>query len=133
MPDDYTGTILWRTGRWTQYSVVNLKSVTIKCSDFKSRYSNLICMLFAQIVSAHNSFICRALQCGCLWVKALHLLHTQVLTQSDLHELYSDLVSDADSETIHISEVIHQLYVTFMCDYFHILTIILPMGFVENE
>jgi len=90
-------------------------------------------MLFAQIVSAHNNFICRALQRGSLWVNALHLLHTQVLTQSDLHELYSDLASDADSQTLHISEVIHQLYITFICDYFHILTITLPMGFVENE
>ena len=66
-------------------------------------------------------------------MKALHLLQTQVLTQSVLHELYSDLASDADSQTIHISEVIHQLYITFICDYFHILMIALPMGFMENE
>jgi len=71
-------------------------------------------MLFAQIVSAHKNFICRALQCGSSWVKALHLLHTQVLTQSDVHELYSVLASDADSQTIHISEVIHQLYIMFI-------------------
>lgn len=90
-------------------------------------------MLLAQIVSAHNNFICRALQCGGLWEKALQLLHTQVLTQSDLHELYSDLASDADSQTIHISEVIHQLFLTFICDSFHILMIVLPMGFMENE
>ena len=125
--------ILRHTGHRTQHSVVTLKCVTIKCSDCKSRYSNLIFMLFAQIVSAHNNFICRALQCGNLWVKALHLLHTQVLTQSDLHELYSDLASNADSQTIHISEVIHQLYIMFIRDCFHILTITLPMGFVENE
>ena len=90
-------------------------------------------MLFAQIVSTHNNFVYRALQCGSLWVKALHLLHTQVLTQSDLHELYSDLASDADSQTIHISEVIHQLYITCICDCFHILMIVLPMGFIKNE
>jgi len=108
VPDDFTGTILWQTGHWTQYWVITLKSVTIKCSDCKSWYSNWIWKLFAQIVSAHNNFICRALQYGSLWVKALHLLHTQVLTQSDPHELYSDLASDADSQTIHISEVIYQ-------------------------
>jgi hypothetical protein len=90
-------------------------------------------MLFAHIVSAHNNLICRALQCGGLWVKALHLLHKQVLTQSDLHELCSDLASDADSQTIHISEVTHQLYITFIYDYFHILMIVLSMGFMENE
>jgi len=113
VPDDYTGTIRWHTCHRTQYSVVTLKSVIIKCSDCKSWYSNWMCLLFAQIVSAHNNFICRALQCGSLWVKALHLLQTQVLTQSDMHELYSDLASDADSQTIHISEVIRQLYITW--------------------
>lgn len=66
-------------------------------------------------------------------MKALHLLQTKVLTPSDLHELYSDLASDADSQIIHISEVIHQLYITFMCDYFHILMMVLRMGFMENE
>ena len=66
-------------------------------------------------------------------MKALHLLNTQVLTQSDLHERYSDLASDADSPTIHISEVIHQLYITCICDYFHALMIVPSMGFMENE
>jgi hypothetical protein len=132
VPDYYTGTIVWHTGHRTQYSLVTLKSVTLRCSDGKSRCSDWICMLFAQIVWAHN-FICRALQRGSLWVKALQLLHTQVLTQSDLCELYSDLASDADSQTIHISEVIHQLYITCICDYFHILMIVLPMGFMGNK
>lgn len=50
----------------------------------------------------------RALHCGGLWLQALSLLHTLVLKQTDLHDLYLDVSSNAGSdstETIHISEV----------------------------
>lgn len=65
-------------------------------------------------VPAYNSFVSRALHCGGLWLQALSLLHTRVLKQTDLHDLYLDVSSNDGSDstgTIHISEVLHQLYV----------------------
>jgi hypothetical protein len=58
-------------------------------------------------------------------VQALCLLHTQVLKQTDLHGLYTDLASNAGTDssvTIHVSEVIYQWYVIFLlCDMHQIL------------
>jgi hypothetical protein len=48
-------------------------------------------------------------------VQAVYLLHIQVLKRTDLQDLYLDLTSNAGTEstaaTIHIFEVIYQLYV----------------------
>ncbi|XP_033606844.1 uncharacterized protein LOC117282220 [Cryptotermes secundus] len=50
----------------------------------------------------------RALHCGGLWLQVLSLLHTRVLKQIDLHDLYLDVSSNDGSDstgTIHISEI----------------------------
>jgi hypothetical protein len=65
----------------------------------------------------------RALKCGSLWMRAVCLLHIQVLKQTDLQELYLDLTSNVGTENtgaVHIFEVIYQLSI-ILCNIQQIL------------